>query len=131
VMIHEGTSVWSGIYSPADAVVTVTGSGNLGRSISGTTDLDGDGADDLLIGAPATSLGALFFLPHDSVIGDLVVPGAEGASWRGDGIGDGTGFSFSGLGDFDGDGSLEFAIAAPKNDEESTDAGQVWILPAY
>jgi glycosylphosphatidylinositol phospholipase D len=111
--------------------VIITGSGALGRSLSGSNDLDGDGADDLLVGAPATSTGSLFFLPYDSIISDLVVPGAESASWHGSWPGDGAGFSFSGLGDFDEDGTAEFAIAAPKSDTAASDAGQVWILPAY
>jgi hypothetical protein len=130
VLIHESSS-WSGTYEPSDAVVSITGEGRLGHSLSGAIDLDRDGADDLLVGAPTTSLGSLFFLPHDSIIDDLVLPGAESASWHGSWIGDGTGFSFSGLGDFDEDGALEFAIAAPQSDHAGSDAGQVWVLPAY
>ena len=130
VLIFDGVA-GGGSFEPADAAVVITGSGALGRSISGSTDLDGDGTDDLLVGAPATSTGSLFFLPYDSIISDLVVPGAESASWHSSGTGDGAGFSFSGLGDFDEDGSAEFAIAAPKSDTAASDAGQVWILPAY
>jgi hypothetical protein len=130
VVVYESTT-WSGTFEPADAAVTVTGPSGLGRSLSGSIDFDADGAVDLLVSAPTAHLGTLFFLPQDSLFGDLVVPGAEGASWRGFEPSDGAGFAFSGLGDFNEDGASEFAIAAPHHDTEDTDAGQVWILPAY
>ena len=48
--------------------------------------------------------------------------------YAGERSGDDAGVSVSGLGDIDDDGRTEFAIGAPKNDENGADSGAVYIM---
>ena len=88
-----------------------------GSMVAAAGDVDGDGLQDLLVGAPAwqRERGAAYLLLGASALG------ASGAMdlWRADArvaggsAGDGLGAALSGLGDTDGDGYADLLLAAP------------------
>lgn len=100
--------------------------GRYGWSVSGGSDIDGDGHPDFVVGAPWSSLGG------------RVNAGAayaySGASHRllyrldGEAAGDGFGNSVAMLGDIDDDGRGDFVVGAPlANPGRQQDAGSVYV----
>lgn len=96
--------------------VTFSGSGRTGRSVSGGSDVSGDGIADVAVGAPYHSYGTTFV-----VFGDTGGPGgldltslaaADGFTVSGDYYSDDLGLSVSMAGDIDNDGYNDVAIAA-------------------
>ncbi len=133
-----GVGVWSGAafsgtiaFSSADLIVE--GDGTLGRALSIGGDVDGDGVDDLLAGAPTStaSTGMLYLVLGGTLSGTLTLPGDEGASWAGSTGGDALGQSVGGLHDLDNDGTLDLAVAAPGEDSGASGGGLVYVLPTY
>ena len=98
-------------------------------------DLDGDGFDDLVVGAPehdggGTNAGAVYALFGPDIVGDLGL-GSDG-DWIADGPG-GTGQAKLGAtitipGDVDGDGLADLLVAAPNDDLGATNAGTVFLF---
>ncbi|MEQ8763709.1 MAG: FG-GAP-like repeat-containing protein [Planctomycetota bacterium] len=86
----------------------------LGRSLAAIGDLDGDGAGDILLGAPQYDFDA----PEQSGPGYVEVrssaSGAPIRSLTGDRTADGFGFSVASAGDLDGDGFPEVLVGAPQ-----------------
>jgi hypothetical protein len=99
---------------------------------SEVVDLDGDGQDDLVIGAPG-------FFPYEDIPGKVMIfpgPLAPGVLttadaslvWVGEQMGDHAGTAVA-AGDFDGSGRLDVAIGAPLADRDGyADAGAVYVL---
>ena len=80
----------------------------VGASVARLGDVDLDGVEELLLGAPQSSAGAGFA---------LLVSGASGAAiqlWQGVGR---FGASVSGAGDFDGDGFADVIVGAPDREQ--------------
>jgi hypothetical protein len=112
-----------------------TGS-ELGHAVAPAGDADGDGADDLWVGAPgaragtADATGSLYLIGGgEQVIGGLA-PGRVALS-RFDGpAGSRLGAAIAGGVDATGDGALDVAVGAPAGRGDGLRAGLVWVLEA-
>lgn len=126
----DGTFVGTFTFGTAHARFPgALGGGQAGWSVSGAGDVNGDGSDDVLIGAPFASgpsgqyqSGAAYLVlgPH------LGVQSLRDADWIQRGVSrmGHLGAAIAGLGDIDGDGYDDFAVGAPGT---GLDHGRVWI----
>ena len=118
-----------------------------GRSVSGAGDINGDGLDDILIGAPFAApndfnSGASYvvFGKSDGNVVELsdIANGDSGFVLNGisggihvEGLlfeGDESGSSVSGAGDVNGDGLDDIIIGAPHADPNGTDSGASYVV---
>jgi hypothetical protein len=106
-----------------------------GAAVSGLDDVDGDGAEDLAVGAPhdddgGAAHGAVWIL---FLHADGTVKAEQKISDTAGGFGgvlddDSFGRALSSLGDLDGDGLGDLAVGAPTDDDGASDQGAVWLL---
>jgi hypothetical protein len=102
-------------------------SDSVGRTVAGAGDVDGDGLDDILIGAPGmdgalyNSGGAYLVLGAslDALFGNLMDIDLSQADQRfmGEEPGDDAGVSLAGAGDVDGDGLADILIGAGEGND--------------
>jgi len=97
---------------------------DFGRSVGGGVDLDDDGLDDLIVGAPedGTSGGSVYIFVAPS--GTVAAADAY-ARIDGPGAGAQLGFSSAGVGDIDHDGFMDIALGAPG---WSSDTGRLEVV---
>jgi hypothetical protein len=110
----------------------------VGETISTAGDVDGDGLDDLVIGAWSNDdagLGAgktYLILGASSVTGTTSLADAD-LAWTGEAAGDASGASVAGVtatqsGDIDGDGLDDLLIGAWGNDDGGSAAGKAYVV---
>jgi hypothetical protein len=121
--------------SPADAWVDGVTDSRLGSALRAVPDLDGDGRDELLVGAPLADVpqpdtGAAYVFTGSQLAG--AVPVGD-AAWviRGVLSGGELGTAVA-TGDFDGDGAADIAIGAPKGyaAPETSPSGRIYVFLA-
>jgi len=107
---------------------------NAGISISGAGDVNGDGYNDLLIGAFHNNDGGnragktyLIFGKPDGLERDTDLSNAD-ASFIGEGPYDYSGVSVAGAGDINGDGYDDILIGAHGDDTEGPSSGKVYVI---
>jgi hypothetical protein len=98
-----------------------------GWSVSGAGDVDGDGRDEVILGAygvdgAAWSVGAAYLVSDGQSIhdADAILLGSVGD--------DRAGWSVDGVGDLDEDGHADLLIGGPGLDLGATDAGGAWLV---
>ncbi|MEW6073311.1 MAG: integrin alpha [Planctomycetota bacterium] len=107
-----------------------------GSSSAALRDLNGDGIEDLAVGAPydddgGPSCGAVWvlFLNADGTVKSERKVSATAGGFGGTlDVGDFLGSSLSGLGDLDGDGIEDLAVGASGDDDGGANRGAAWIL---
>jgi len=114
------------------------GGDTLGASVSAAGDINGDGMDDLLIGAtlagtPAAYNGASYVVfgsdeAWPSSINLSTLDGSSGVVIRGVNPGDETGTSVGAAGDVNGDGIDDLIIGSPLADPNGDDSGSSYIV---
>ncbi len=128
-VVDLGTSL-SNPMSLASATFKIVGSTNytnIGVSLALAGDMDGDGCEDVVVGAPGTggggTLGGRAFLINDFNISNAVVNINSVSIMLNGEVGDGAGTAVSGAGDVNGDGLDDLLIGAP-----DLNAGGVWLV---
>ena len=115
------TTTWTGASAGDEAGAWVAAAG----------DLDGDGFDDLLVGAPgatgaSSGTGAAYVL-HGPATGGGSLSGAD-ATLLGLVSGDLAGQSLAGVGDVDDDGHADVLVGAWGDDTRASNAGAAYLL---
>eukprot|EP00127_Corallochytrium_limacisporum_P006506 Clim_evm37s229 gene=Clim_evmTU37s229 len=121
IYLAASSSSWS--TTPDFTIVGNNSGDEFGRAIANLGDLNGDGAEDLAIGAPFAGAGVVqIYAGNDSGSGDVV------SLWQSiEGLNDGDqfGFSISRGGSVDSGSSVDCAIGAPG---VGSGAGSVYVL---
>jgi len=124
----------SGIHSLSSAHAQLTGESTYDRagfSVSGAGDVDGDGHDDLLIGAPGEETGGYYagsvYLVLGGVSGAHSLSSAH-AKLSGEAGDDEAGHAVSGAGDVDGDGLGDLLIGARGDDDGGSTSGGAYLV---
>jgi hypothetical protein len=117
--------------SLADASAKLTGHymSSAGVAVAAAGDMDGDGLDDLFIGASSTHAideGSVFVTRGPPTGTSSLADSAHRI--RGSEAGDGFGCYLAGLGDTDGDGFPDLLSAAPYNYDGGTQAGAAYLI---
>ena len=110
----------------------------LGRSLAPAGDVNGDGRQDLIVGAPQASpagrayAGAAYIVYGTTATSDLDLSSLQtsrGVMISGSAAGDAAGMAVSGVGDVNGDGYADVAVGSPGADPQGREsAGAVHVV---
>jgi hypothetical protein len=142
VHLFTGSAAAGGDTSSATATLSTTDAGAALGAALALADLDGDGLDDLILGAPesdlaATGAGAVFVVEGGSASGSLSLP--SDADWTLTGplsaratstatwVSPAAGGAVA-AGDLDGDGYGDLLIGAPDEDSVAANAGAAFLV---
>ncbi len=102
-----------------------------GTSVAMLGDTDGDGFDDLGVGAVGDGTGGsgagAAYLVYGPVSGNFDLGGAD-VTAIGENAGDQAGYAVAGGGDTNGDGYADFLVGAPYHDYGAADSGGAYVL---
>jgi hypothetical protein len=136
-------------FSPVVELSSLTGSAgfqingelagdNAGNSVSAAGDINGDGIDDLIIGAPygdpiGSGSGASYvvFGSHTAFAANVnlsALTGSNGFQISGEAVGDNSGISVSAAGDINGDGIDDLIIGAPFASPNGAYSGASYVV---
>jgi hypothetical protein len=112
----------------ADVIFTGESAGDwVGVSVSGIGDINGDGFDDVIIGAPFDDENGSNAGKSYLYYGSALMDNSYDLTYTGEAAGDVFGFSVSGAGDVNGDGYSDIIIGAPGNDDGGAGAGKEYL----
>jgi hypothetical protein len=121
-------------------VVGPTSGAQLGLSVAGVGDVNGDGLDDIAVGAPFVSpqqrsgAGACYVIfgsrdGYPDVIDPSLLDGENGFVIEGAASGDRAGWSVAGAGDLDDDGVVDLVVGAPSaSPDGSQRVGEGYVI---
>lgn len=124
--------VLEGQHSIRDASILVAGSGAVGTSLARVPDADGDGQDELLVGAPDHDGGSgAISLVTGLGPGALLLATDARMTWTGRSAEQHLGTTLAFAPRLGEDGRGRVLAGAPGDDAGGTDAGRIWIFSLY
>lgn len=129
--VDESSALWD----VADVALTAESADDkAGTSVAYVPDIDGDGDDEVLVGAPDTGsgidtaqTGTVYLVLGDPALGGTFPLGDADARYEGLATLNRCGQSVAGFGDVDGDSVPDFAIGATKESTAATNGGAVYF----
>ncbi len=100
---------------------------SFGNSVTGVGDINGDGFDDVIIGAFTNDAGGTDAGRAFVYFGGEQMDNIKDAILTGAAVGDWFGFSVSAAGDVNGDGYADLIVGAPRNDTNGSNAGRAYL----
>ncbi|HJN75249.1 MAG TPA: hypothetical protein QGF58_15075 [Myxococcota bacterium] len=137
VAVFYGASLSAGTYDASDADVLLYGSGSADRlglnCIRALGDVDGDGTDDVLLGAynadtSSVSNAGVAYVISSGALTDGLAEDIATLTIEGEASDDNFGLSALGLGDLDSDGAEDFLVGARFADVDTADGGGVYFF---
>lgn len=120
-----GTIDLANLGSGGFIITSSTSNDQVGSDVESVGDMNGDGHDDLIVGAAGADEAYVVFGKAGSAQVDTDSLGSQGFTISGGAIGN----PVAGIGDFNDDGTPDVAVADPTADLPlRTDAGQVWVI---
>ena len=132
VYIHAGPL--DGIFNLPDSMARLNGEvqgGAAGFSVANAGDTDGDGFQDVLVGAPGDGSegdGAGFAYVASGPFDGTRPLSESHLTLAGENPGDQAGFAVASAGDVTGDGHPDLLVGAPAGDEQAEDGGVVYLV---
>ncbi len=125
--------------SGGDTIIRFIGEASWDRagvSVAGAGDVNGDGYDDMLVGAVgssggASTAGAAYLILGNATLNGGSLNGSGGDSiyrYTGESFLDAAGTRVSGAGDVNGDGYADMLVGASGDDDSGSDAGAAYLV---